>query len=381
MNVEQNRPRPDRTFNPNEHTIQLKSKDGAKDYLPVLWRLVWFREKCPHGTIETEMLHLDLDRVTEEEAYVWSNEKRRSEKVVKQANGFVLFKATVKDGNGGIGTGTKSEKAASFPDFIEKAETGAIGRALAALGYGTQFAPELSEAHRIVDSPVDRQPVANGNGQGQTAATEPQIAAITEQQLSSIRKLCEYLGRPEPENVATISNVSAKKLINLLTAEYRDLKQSQAKPATTAAPVVASAKIDTQRSNELYLAAKGVGCCADPTEFREFSRHVLGLEELATTLDMTVEQAKRVEDAIQRKREAQPKGEQATTTQSTQNKALVEMISRSKKRVESIGMLWADIKHDALLQSVEDMVLTVAQVAEINATIARYEQPMTPARS
>ena len=32
----------------------------------------------------------------------------------------------------------------------------AIGRALAALGYGTQFAPELNEEHRIVDAPVDR---------------------------------------------------------------------------------------------------------------------------------------------------------------------------------------------------------------------------------
>lgn len=243
-----------RTFNPNEHVIQLKSRDGSKDYLPVQWRLVWFRDQCPHGTIETEMLHLDLDRVTEEEAYVWSNEKRRSEKVIKQANGFVIFKATVKDGNGGIGTGTKSEKAASFPDYIEKAETGAIGRALAALGYGTQFAPELSEEHRIVDSPVERQPVAaNGNGQGgsnstlssvgahgtsivvsngrangtQEAATaESTEAVVTEQQLSSIRKLCEYLGKSEPENVTAISNLTAKKLINQLTAEYRALKQS-----------------------------------------------------------------------------------------------------------------------------------------------------------
>jgi len=70
----------------------------------------------------------------------------------------VLFRsrAIAKNGRGGIGTGTKSENAASFADFGEKAETGAIGRALAALGYGTQFAPELDEGHRIVDSPVAR---------------------------------------------------------------------------------------------------------------------------------------------------------------------------------------------------------------------------------
>lgn len=164
-------------FNPNEHLMKLGKGDNAKEYLPVQWRLVWFREQCPEGTIETEMLHLDLDRETSEETFVWNNEKRRSEKIIKQANGFVLFKATVKDGKGGVATGTKSEKAASFPDYIEKAETGAIGRALAALGYGTQFAPELSEEHRIVDSPVDREGGTDG-GTTQAAQQSDQLKQL-----------------------------------------------------------------------------------------------------------------------------------------------------------------------------------------------------------
>ena len=117
-----------RLFNPNEHLIQLKSKNGAADYLPVQWRLVWFRTLCPDGTIETEMVHLDLNRETEEEIYAWNGETRRSEKTTKRANGFVVFRAAIKDGKGGSATATKSEKAASFPDYIEKAETGAVGR-------------------------------------------------------------------------------------------------------------------------------------------------------------------------------------------------------------------------------------------------------------
>jgi hypothetical protein len=146
-------------FNPNEHLMQIKNKQGANDYLPVQWRLVWFRELCPQGTIETELVTLDLDRETEDEVYVWNAERRRSDKVLKRAQGYALFKAIIKDGKGGMATGYKSEKAASFPDYIEKAETGSIGRALAALGYGTQFAPELDEQHRIVDAPVEqRQP-------------------------------------------------------------------------------------------------------------------------------------------------------------------------------------------------------------------------------
>lgn len=250
----QGQTQPTRTFNPNEHLIQLKAGRNTKDYLPVQWRLVWFRTVCPQGTIETEMVHLDLDRPTEDTADVWNNDRKQYEKVVKRANGIVLFKATVRDGKGGVATGTKSEKAASFPDFIEKAETGAIGRALAALGYGTQFAPELDEAHRIVDSPIERYTSpTNGNGynnsNGQAAiapvnagsnASTPSSAqtteqqgsttptTATEQQLSSIRKLCEYLGKAEPQDQATMSFLSAKKLIQQLTAEYREQRQSKA---------------------------------------------------------------------------------------------------------------------------------------------------------
>ena len=240
-----------RSFNPNDHLMQLRSKEGAKDYLPVQWRLVWFREQCPQGTIDTDEREIDLDREVEEEVYVWNSEKRRSEKVVKRAKGYARFKAIVTDGKGGRATGTKSENAASFPDYIEKAETGAIGRALAALGFGTQFAPELSEAHRIVDSPVDRAPNGyesngsngnapltpmrpaamsnnNTNGNAPVAVETPTDATmtVTEQQITSIRKLSEYLGKAEPESLASMSNLEAKKVIQQLTAEYRQSKKA-----------------------------------------------------------------------------------------------------------------------------------------------------------
>jgi len=225
-------------FNPNDHLIQLRSKEGAKDYLPVAWRMVWFREHFPHGTIDTELLQFDPDRDVEEESFVWNSEKRRSEKVMKHAKGFAMFRAVVTDGEGGRATGTKCENAASFPDYVEKSETGSIGRALAALGYGTQFTgQEFDESHRIVDSPVERQvaPAGNqSNGQQaitprpQNAGSTPQTqqnadpADITEQQLASIRKLCEHLRKAVPADVATLSFVGAKRLIQQLTAEYRE---------------------------------------------------------------------------------------------------------------------------------------------------------------
>jgi hypothetical protein len=243
-----------RTFNPNEHLMQIKSSQGSKDYLPVQWRLVWFRSLCPQGTIDTEELEYDLDRVVEAEVYAWNPEKRRSEKTLKKAKGYARYRAVVTDGKGGRATGTKSENAANFGDFGEKAETGAIGRALAALGYGTQFTgDELSEGVRIVDSPVEREattiegnpndhgngrrPIAavrsnavNGNGNGHRAATASAETAseamASDQQLASIRKLCEHLGKAEPEQPETLSFASAKELIAQLSQEYRQSRKA-----------------------------------------------------------------------------------------------------------------------------------------------------------
>ena len=115
-------------FNPNDHMMKLK----GKDYLQVAWRLVWFREDHPDFGINAEALALTEDHA--------------------------IFKATITDANGvQLSSGHGSESKRDFGDFIEKAETKAIGRALAMLGYGTQFAAdELDEGDRIVDSPINR---------------------------------------------------------------------------------------------------------------------------------------------------------------------------------------------------------------------------------
>lgn len=117
-------------FNPNEHMMKLK----GKDYLQVAWRLVWFREDHPDWSIDPTIIEMDAEHA--------------------------VFKAVISDETGAqkcAGHGSESKR--DFGDFIEKAETKAVGRALAMLGYGTQFtAAEFDEGERIVDSPVDRMP-------------------------------------------------------------------------------------------------------------------------------------------------------------------------------------------------------------------------------
>src|SRR5882724_2748494 len=129
------------TFDPQPHLLKLprKVKDKATghyttvydDYLEVKWRLVMFRERYPHGVITTEEVCVDL------------------------AQGYARYKATVEDGEGGKATGYGTETAADFGDYCERAETRALGRALAVLGFGTQFVgQDLTEGDHVADAPV-----------------------------------------------------------------------------------------------------------------------------------------------------------------------------------------------------------------------------------
>ena len=197
-------------FNPNEHITKLprqaKNKETNRfetvydEYLEVKWRMVWFRDMFPNGTIETEEICVDLDREVEVEASRWNNDKKAKEAYTKKAKGYARYKATVTNGVGGKATGTKSESAVDFGDYIEKAETGAIGRALAALGFGTQFTgDELNEKQRIVDSPIK----GDEDNQHQQSRPQPQQDVKPVQtDASTCTITSSVVGEREPVSIA-----------------------------------------------------------------------------------------------------------------------------------------------------------------------------------
>ena len=121
-------------FDPTPYLRQLHGlgRAGGGDYLDVKWRLLWLRKEHPDAEIVTELVQHDPQ--------------------------MAIFKATVTVPSGGKATGYGSETASDFPDFLEKAETKAIGRALNALGYGAQF----GESQRSEDPVPDRAPVPQG---------------------------------------------------------------------------------------------------------------------------------------------------------------------------------------------------------------------------
>jgi hypothetical protein len=128
-------------FDPSKYLTSLK----GKAYLEVKYRLLWLRTEHPEARIETELVEHGPD--------------------------YAVMKATVTIPDFGSATGYGMETRQGFHDFLEKAETKALGRALAHLGYGTQFAPEVEMVNpdgtpHLVDSPVGLEPAASGRSYG-----------------------------------------------------------------------------------------------------------------------------------------------------------------------------------------------------------------------
>jgi hypothetical protein len=130
--------------------------------------LCWFRDRYPYGVITTDEICVDLDR------------------------GYARYRCVVEDGQGGRATGYGTETKAGFEDYVERAETRALGRALAALGIGTQFVgQDLTEGEHIVDAPVAQPVDASMNGNGDVPDFAPPAAN----------------GQPEPGGIVGLPEV------------------------------------------------------------------------------------------------------------------------------------------------------------------------------
>jgi len=167
-----------RQFNPNEHMRVFERRqrqlDGSYktvkvDYLDVKWRIVWFRTEHPNGSIATRLM---------------------SDPGVSPA----VVQATVTLENGVTATGFGQCGEDDWSDWLEKAETRAIGRALALLGYGTQFCEDFDEI--ISDSPVESPQTRSAGGQ---QAALPSTDPMTPNQQKYLFSLAREAGIPNDE--------------------------------------------------------------------------------------------------------------------------------------------------------------------------------------
>ena len=107
-------------YNSHEHLIQIKGKDGQiKDYLPANWRLHELRVTYPTATVESEIIHMDVE------------------------HNLVIIKAWIFDGPT---YAESAHRASSYKQgllsALDKVETAAKSRAARDFGIGTEFALE-----------------------------------------------------------------------------------------------------------------------------------------------------------------------------------------------------------------------------------------------
>lgn len=103
-------------------------------YLPVAARVAWFRYDNPIETGWAIRTRTEL----------MNGEIARAKAVVVAPDGKV------------VATATRLCAKSAFMDYVEKAETGAIGRALALAGYGLANEPDLDEEDHLADAPVEK---------------------------------------------------------------------------------------------------------------------------------------------------------------------------------------------------------------------------------
>lgn len=126
-------------FNPAEFTRELPNEDGTLSlYLDVKYRMLWFRLHRPNGKIDTEIIHVD-EKSAVVSCKLYSDRGDPADQYLAKscAQRFV-----------------SQEK---YGDrYLEIAETAAIGRVLAAAGYGTQFCGATDMLSGIIaDAPLD----------------------------------------------------------------------------------------------------------------------------------------------------------------------------------------------------------------------------------
>lgn len=128
------------SFNPKEHLVKIKKWDQSSntfinvEYLEAKWRLYWFREEHPDWTIDIELNLYPANSIPSAslaKAVILDEDNRP-----KAVDYGYCEKIQGKDKNG---------QDIIHMKFVEKSITTAIARALAQLGYGTQWAIEFEE--------------------------------------------------------------------------------------------------------------------------------------------------------------------------------------------------------------------------------------------
>jgi len=235
-------------FNPNEHLRTLTRRKKVKDatgehwveenhvYLDVKWRLIWFRNIYPEGFIQTVETEVN-ERFARVEATAFDKDPAQGGKK--------------------LGMGRRCVLSLDFKDYVEKAETQAIGRALAVSGFGTQFCEEFDEEDSLADAPIE----AKQNNHDKRHSTQPTASTVSSASAAA------------PSTPVIISSVASA------PQKVSAIPKAHEKPASDASNPydIAQQKGLTRTDTDLFLMAKYQKLSVSDLTKQELDEFVAGL--------------------------------------------------------------------------------------------------------
>ncbi len=185
-----------------EHIERMKIRvQGGREYLPVAARLLWFRHDNPDWSILTEAVVIDSEKH------------------------YAIFRTSILNGDGKvIATATKKEDIKGFGDYVEKAETGSVGRALAYTGYGTLSDEDVMQEPVAASRQVDSSQPAKQPAKPAQNAPPP-----AEQQALKLVAEAAWPNSTEEERLSIVWDIA----VNMIGKEPPDLSIKQAWPRNT----------------------------------------------------------------------------------------------------------------------------------------------------
>jgi hypothetical protein len=242
-------------FDPWARTISVT---GGGRHLMVRDRLIWARREHPDLSVKTELLALENDMAVFKAEVCYPHPE-----AMNWPTGSMDAQV--------CGTGHGTETAQGFRDYVEKAETVAIGRALWTLGYGTADAHE-EEGGKLPDTPV---------ATPQSQRVRPAVPiiqgteAITEKQLRYAWTLARTLwgNNADQELHARIEHLFRKESSKDLTKqEASQLIEMLTQSTERTNPSLPTSRITTQQVQDILAVRDSMGWSAD--KVRELMKEI-----------------------------------------------------------------------------------------------------------
>lgn len=197
-------------FEPKDYLREEKTEDGVSFYLDTKYRLLWFRLMYPQGKLVKIPKALNKEYATFE-VRVYTDKNDADENFL--ANGFASRYKD--DANEKFGL-----------NFVESAETAALGRALKDAGFGTQFCDiALPNDQTIVDAGVHISfdlgdgTLPNPDEDGAPAGEESGAATAETKEADATEEKAEEKPKEE-EKVVLTADMPVEELLKKMTVEF-----------------------------------------------------------------------------------------------------------------------------------------------------------------